>query len=98
MWCSFEKLCKNKPEKVEVGKYFSEINPKILMFNNKFLQNPNSNNINNQINPSNINNNQQPKDFSLSPDNYNQNKNIINLPKQLNFPNSNNNINTNENF
>ena len=98
MWCSFEKLCKNKPEKVEVGKYFSEINPKILMFNNKFLQNPNSNNINNQINPSNINNNQQPKDFSLSPDNYNQNKNIINLPNQLNFPNSNNNINTNENF
>ena len=52
MWCSFEKICKLKPEKIEVGKYFSEINPKILMFNNNFNNNSNTtNNDNNNAQP-----------------------------------------------
>lgn len=92
MWCAFEKLCKLKPDKIEVGKYFSDINPKILMFNNKFIVSANTNlqyqnNLNNTnaknfVNSVNLN---QPKDFSLSPDNYNQNK----------IPNCNNTNNNN---
>lgn len=119
MWCAFEKLCKLKPDKIEVGKYFSDINPKILMFNNKFMMSDNTNiqnqtNLNNTNNKSNNNpiNLNQPKDFSLSPDNYNQNKNpnsnannqIYNLNKNkaelnnLHMSNLNNNNNLNNNF
>jgi len=94
MWCSYEKLCKLIPEKIEVGKYFSEINPKILMFNNKFMMSANTNlqnqtNLNNTKtkNPLTSININQPKDFSLSPDNYNQNKNQNNNANKniLNF-------------
>ena len=35
MWCSFNKLCKIDPKKIDNNKYFSELNPKMLLFNKK---------------------------------------------------------------
>ena len=35
MWCSFNKLCKIDPKKIDNNKYFSELNPKMLLFNQK---------------------------------------------------------------
>ena len=35
MWCSYNKLCKIDPKKIDNNKYFSELNPKILLFNKK---------------------------------------------------------------
>ena len=37
MWCSYEKLCKLEPNKIDNNKIFTELNPKILIFNKKFL-------------------------------------------------------------
>lgn len=83
MWCSFEKLCKLCPNKIDTSKLFSELNPKILIFNKKHSQHTqNINNINNVNNShGNINNSSynQPTDFLLSPDNFNNfNKIMIN--------------------
>ena len=52
MWCSYEKLCKLEPNKIDNNKIFTELNPKILIFNKKFLDDNydnigNNNNINN---------------------------------------------------
>ena len=35
MWCSFNKLCKIDPKNIDNNKYFSELNPKMLLFNKK---------------------------------------------------------------
>ena len=51
MWCSFNKMCKIDPKKVDHNKYYSELNPKILLFNKKMsniLLNPENNNIDNK--------------------------------------------------
>ena len=51
MWCSFSKMCKIDPKKVDHNKYYSELNPKILLFNKKMsniLLNPENNNIDNK--------------------------------------------------
>ena len=51
MWCSFNKMCKIDPKKVDHNKYYSELNPKILLFNKKIsniLLNPENNNIDNK--------------------------------------------------
>lgn len=70
MWCSYEKLCKLCPTKIDTSKIFSELNLKILKFNKKHSNNSRSVNThsNNIINTTSAN---QPKDFSLSPDNFN---------------------------
>ena len=59
MWCSFNKLCKIDPKKIDNNKYFSELNPKILLFNKKMNALINNNNINNtnKINNNKIKNN-----------------------------------------
>ncbi len=59
MWCSFNKLCKIDPKKIDNNKYFSELNPKILLFNKKMNTLINNNNINNtnKINNNKIKNN-----------------------------------------
>ena len=68
MWCSFNKLCKIDPKKIDNNKYFSELNPKILLFNKKMtalinntnLNKVSNNKIKNNINIiTTINNNQQ---------------------------------------
>ena len=51
MWCSFNKMCKIDPKKVDHNKYYSELNPKILLFNKKMsniLLNPENNNLDNK--------------------------------------------------
>ena len=51
MWCSFNKMCKIDPKKVDHNKYYSELNPKILLFNKKMsniILNPENNNIDNK--------------------------------------------------
>ena len=51
MWCSFNKMCKIDPKKVDNNKYYSELNPKILLFNKKMsniLLNPENNNLDNK--------------------------------------------------
>ena len=51
MWCSFNKMCKIDPKKVDHNKYYSELNPKILLFNKKMsniLLNTENNNIDNK--------------------------------------------------
>jgi len=59
MWCSFNKLCKIDPKKIDNNKYFSELNPKILLFNKKMsaLINNTNININNKNSTNKINNN-----------------------------------------
>ena len=50
MWCSFNKLCKIDPKNIDNNKYFSELNPKMLIFNkkmNNILLNPENNTDNN---------------------------------------------------
>ena len=57
MWCSFSKLCKIDPKKIDNNKYYSELNPKMLLFNkkmNNILLNP-ENNIDNKANKIKIN-------------------------------------------
>ena len=49
MWCSYNKLCKIDPKKIDNNKYFSELNPKILLFNKKMTSLIN-NNINTKTN------------------------------------------------
>jgi tetratricopeptide (TPR) repeat protein len=61
MWCSYEKLCKFCPIKIEISKIFSELNPKVLIFNKKFRENQSNPNMNVPVGV-------QTKDFSLSPD------------------------------
>jgi hypothetical protein len=93
MWCSFEKLCKLKPETLEVGKYFSEINPKILMYNNNFNTNYNTNlnaNLYNNNNTSNYTN------AILNNNNANANNKIYNLNSSFNTNYNNNNSNINQ--
>ena len=51
MWCSFNKMCKIDPKKVDHNKYYSELNPKILLFNKKMsniILNPENNNLDNK--------------------------------------------------
>ena len=58
MWCSYNKLCKIDPKKIDNNKYFSELNPKILLFNKKMtslINNNNSNKISNNKIKNNIN-------------------------------------------
>ena len=59
MWCSFNKLCKIDPKKIDHNKYFSELNPKILLFNKKMSVKINNNNKNKNTQQNNNNNNQQ---------------------------------------
>ena len=91
MWCSYEKLCKLCPTKIETSKIFSELNPKILIFNKKHqanrANNMNSNNI--------ITSTHQPKDFSLSPDNFNNMNKYNSTENKCLNANSNNLINQN---
>ena len=63
MWCSYERMCKIDPNKVDNNKIYTELNPKILVFNKKFI-----NNTANPINNNFTSNNKQTKDFLLSPD------------------------------
>lgn len=77
MWCAYERMCKLDPHKVDINKIYTELNPKILVFNKKFLNNNNNNNncINNNnfsTNKTKANNN---KDFLFSPDDTNKNNN-----------------------
>ena len=58
MWCSFNKLCKIDPKKIDNNKYFSELNPKILLFNKKMtalINNNNTNKVSNNKSKNNIN-------------------------------------------
>ena len=92
MWCSFNKLCKIDPKKIDNNKYFSELNPKILLFNKKMTALINSNNnkiINNKI-KANINiittnnNNQQISNnaFNLSSVDENESKSASLISKE----------------
>ena len=92
MWCSFNKLCKIDPKKIDNNKYYSELNPKMLLFNKKvanILLNP-ENNINenksNKIKNNIINNN-----FPLS---NNISNNMFNMTS---VDNSTNSLNSREN-
>ena len=92
MWCSFNKLCKIDPKKIDNNKYYSELNPKMLLFNKKvanILLNP-ENNINenksNKIKNNIINNN-----FTLS---NNISNNMFNMTS---VDNSTNSLNSREN-
>ena len=77
MWCSYEKLSKLCPNKIDTAKIFSELNPKILNFNKKYQVNKGNNTQN--ISQNNLLcSTHQPKDFSLSPDNYNNFNNKFN--------------------
>ena len=51
MWCSFNKLCKIDPKNIDNNKYFSELNPKMLLFNkkmNNIIINPENSTDNNK--------------------------------------------------
>jgi tetratricopeptide (TPR) repeat protein len=108
MWCSYEKLSKLKPENIETEKYFSEINPKILSFNNNFTSNLNTNtNTNSSSNTYNNNiNNFYPfkdEDFSVLKGHASNiiNNFYINNNNNNNFiesNNNNNNTNLNKNL
>ena len=92
MWCSFNKLCKIDPKKIDNNKYYSELNPKMLLFNKKvanILLNPENNvdeNKSNKIKNNIINNN-----FPLS---NNISNNMFNMTS---VDNSTNSLNSREN-
>ena len=96
MWCSFNKLCKIDPKKIDNSKYYSELNPKMLSFNkkvantlNNLLLNPENNeNKSNKIKINLINNN---NNFPLS---NNISNNMFNMTS---VDNSTNTLNSREN-
>ena len=104
MWCSFNKLCKIDPKKIDNNKYYSELNPKMLLFNKKvanILLNP-ENNINenksNKIKNNIINNNfplsyRSILDFGQVNNNINS-KIIVNTTENKNSTPENNNNKT----
>ena len=94
MWCSFNKLCKIDPKKIDNNKYFSELNPKMLLFNkkventlNNILLNPENNNIENKSNKIKIN-------IINNISNNNISNNMFNMTS---VDNSNNSLNSREN-
>ena len=97
MWCSYEKLCKLEPNKIDNNKIFTELNPKILIFNKKFLEDNNNNNDKNNICNNNIGiNNDILKNFNIKNDlkkvDNDLNNNNNTLSKQMNNNNSFNSI------
>ena len=97
MWCSYEKMCKLDPNKVDNNKIYTELNPKILIFNKKFMNN--SNNPPNNF-ASNV---KQTKDFLLSPDDNNggdindsNSRSNFNIKKNKGKQNINDNSNSSE--
>ena len=92
MWCSFNKLCKIDPKKIDNNKYYSELNPKMLLFNKKvanILLNPENNINENKSNKFkiNINNNNFPLSNNIS-------NNMFNMTS---VDNSTNSLNSREN-
>jgi tetratricopeptide (TPR) repeat protein len=73
LWCSYEKLCKLNPNKIEVSKIYNENNLIINNFNKKYTGSNNSNIDNQQQQTNNNNNNNSLKGFTLSPNTYNEN-------------------------
>ena len=76
MWCSYEKICKLDPTKIDNNRIYTELNPNILEFNKKYLDSNYNFNQNNYSSIS-IISNKQTKDFLLSPDEDNNKKNSI---------------------
>ena len=93
MWCSFNKLCKIDPKKIDNNKYYSELNPKMLLFNKKvanILLNPENNINENKSNKNKININSN-NNFPLS---NNISNNMFNMTS---VDNSTNSLNSREN-
>ena len=80
MWCSYMKLCKIEPKKIDINKYFTDLNPKILMFNKKL-----ENIINN---PNNTANNLKDKFISGMNNDIRVDSNTINMTSEDNNKNS----------
>ena len=96
MWCSFNKLCKIDPKKIDNNKYFSELNPKMLLFNKKV-----ANTLSNlMLNPENNNNENKSNKIKINIINNNfpiSNNNISNNMFMTSVDNSINSLNSREN-